>query len=185
MRWCRRWADYAARRRRRFRGVRRARGRRGQIAEIEITGIDAVFLEERFDVDHLRFDGVAQHLCLVGDGRAAKEDHAGQQRREHETDGGKPQRMRKLRHAAEQVGHGVERDAEQHAREDQKQRRGEIPGRDQQRRKCDGRRCRRPISPMRGRCGSEYDRQRKLPPVIPFRFAAVTLSSNGSGIKRP
>ena len=37
-----------------------------------------------------------------------------------------------LHHAAEQVGHGVERDAEQHAGKNQEQRRGEMPGEQQQ-----------------------------------------------------
>ena len=124
--------------RRRFRG-RRARGRRIQIADIEIAGIDAVLLEERLDVHHLRFDGAAQRLGLLGNGGAAEEDHAGQQRRQQQTNRGKPQRMRKFCHAADLVGHRIECDAEQHACEDQKQRRGEIPGCDQQR--CEIRRC--------------------------------------------
>ena len=64
--------------------------------------------------------------------------------------------------AAEHVGHGVERDAEQHAGKDQEQGRGEMPGEQQQRgeqRRC---RCRRPISPTPGRCGPEDDRQPNL-----------------------
>ena len=59
-------------------------------------------------------------------------------------------------------GHGVERDAEQHAGEDQEQRRGEIPGEQQQRGEQRRRRCRRPISPMPDRCGPEDDRRPKL-----------------------
>ena len=43
-----------------------------------------------------------------------------------------PQRVRQLDDAAEQVGHGVEGDAEQHAGKDQEQRRGEVPGEQQQ-----------------------------------------------------
>jgi hypothetical protein len=44
--------------------------------------------------------------------------------------------MRQLDNAAEPVGHGVERDAKQHSGKDQKQGRGEMPGEQQQRCKC-------------------------------------------------
>jgi len=85
----------------------------------------------------LRFDRIAQHRCLLRDGGAAEENHAGQQPREHQADNCQPQRMRQAGNVAEQFGHGVERDAEQHSREDQKQRRGEVPGKQQQGCKCD------------------------------------------------
>ena len=108
-----------------------------RVAEFEIAGVDAVPLQELLDGDQLRLDGVAQHGGLLRDGGAAEEDHAGQQRREHQADDGQPQRVRQLDHAAEHIGHGVERDAQQHAGEDQEQRRGEIPGEQQQRGKAD------------------------------------------------
>ena len=110
--------------------------RRG-LAEIEIAGVDAVSLEESFDVDQLRFDRVAQRGGLLRDRGAAEEDHARQQASEHQADDRQPQRMRQPDDAAEQIGHGVERDAEQHAGKDQKQRRGEIPGEQQQRGESD------------------------------------------------
>ena len=112
---------------------RRIRRLRGGIAEVEIAGVDAVLLEEGFDVDELRLDRVAQHGGLLRDGGAAEKDHARQQAGEHQADDRQPQRMRQPDDAAEQFGHGVERDAEQHAGEDQEQRRGEIPGEQQQR----------------------------------------------------
>ena len=96
-----------------------------------------LLLQEGFDVDELRLDGVAQHRGLLRDGGAAEKHHARQQARQHQADDREPQRMRQPDHAAEQVGHGIERDAEQHAGEDQEQRRGEIPGEQQQRRKRD------------------------------------------------
>ena len=67
-----------------------------------------------------------------------------------------------LHQAAEQVGHGVEGDAEQHAGKDQEQGRGEIPGEQRAARRTARRRCRRPISPTPDRCGPEGDRQPDL-----------------------
>ena len=118
----------------RWRGRRRpaSDGAAFRLAEIEEAGIDAVLLQEGFDVDELRFDRVAQHRGLLGDGGAAEEDDTRQHRRQRQADDGQPQRMRQLHHAAEQVGHGVEGDAEQHAGKDQEQRRGESPGEQQQ-----------------------------------------------------
>ena len=133
------------------------------IAEIEIAGVDPVLLKEGLDADQLRFDRIAQHGGLLRDGAAAEEDHARQQAGEHQTDDRQPQRMRQPDDATEQLGHGVERDTEQHSGKDQKQRRGEIPGEQQQR--CEQRRCRcrRPISPKPDRCGLSDDRQSKVP----------------------
>jgi len=67
------------------------------------------------------------------DGGAAEKNHPRQQACEHQTDDRQPQRMRQFDDAAEQIGHGVERDTQQHSGKDQKQRRGEIPGEQQQR----------------------------------------------------
>src|ERR1700722_15607098 len=108
------------------------------VAEIEIAGVDPVLLEEGLDADQLRFDRIAQHGCLLCDGSAAEEDHARQQAREHQTDDRQPQRMSQPDDATEQLGHGIERDTEQHSGKDQKQRRGEIPGEQHQRCKQHG-----------------------------------------------
>ena len=75
---------------------------------------------------------VAQHRRLLGDGGAAEEDDARQHAREHQADDRQPQRMRQPDDAPEQVAHGVEGDAEQHAGKNQKQGRGEMPGEQQQ-----------------------------------------------------
>jgi len=74
---------------------------------------------------------------LLHDGGATEKDHARQQAGEHQADNRQPQRMRQSDQAAEHIGHGVERDTEQHSGKDQKQRRGEIPGENQQSGKCD------------------------------------------------
>ena len=110
-----------------------ADGASAWVAEIEIAGIDPVLLQECLDGDELRFDRVAQHGRLLRDGGAAEEDDARQHRREREADDHQPQRMRQPDQAAEQIGHGVQRDPEQHSREDQEQRGGERPGEHQQR----------------------------------------------------
>ena len=68
---------------------------------------------------------------------AAEEDDARQHARHRQAHDGQPQRMREADDTPEQVAHGVERHAEQHAGKNQKQRRGEIPGEQQQRDKQD------------------------------------------------
>jgi hypothetical protein len=85
----------------------------------------------------LRLDRVAERRGLLHDSGPAEEDRARQQTRERQTDNGQPQRMRQPDNAAEPVGRGVERDAKQHSGKDQKQGCGEMPGEQQQGRKCD------------------------------------------------
>src|SRR5579872_2102151 len=99
-----------------------------RIGEIEIAGVDAVAVEEGFHSDELRLDRIAQRGCLLRNGRAAEKNHTGEQSGKHNTDDGKPQPVWCRKDAAEQVGEGVERHAEQHAGKDQKQRRSERPG---------------------------------------------------------
>ena len=87
----------------------------------KIAGVDAVLVEEGFDVDELRLDGVAEHRGLLGDGGAAEKGTPDEQRRQR-----RGRRSPAAPHAAADkrgraVGHGVERDAEQHAGEDQEQ----------------------------------------------------------------
>src|SRR5690348_10192873 len=93
-----------------------------RIGEIEIAGVDAVAVEEGFHSDELRLDRIAQR------GRLLRNGHAAEQSGKHNTDDGKPQPVWCRKDAAEQVGEGVERYAEQHAGKDQKQRRSERPG---------------------------------------------------------
>ena len=100
--------------------------------EVEIAGVDAVFLQERFDVHQLRLDRVAERAGLLGDGGAAEDHDTGQDSRQRHAHDGEPQRVRQLGGPAEQVGHGVEGDTEQHAGKDQEQRRREGPGEQQQ-----------------------------------------------------
>ena len=102
--------------------------RRRQAAEIEEAGVDAVPFQKALDVDQLRFERVAQRRGLLRDRGAAEEDDARQHACDHQADHRQPQRMRQPHDAPEQIAHGVEGDAEQHAGKYQKQRRGEIPG---------------------------------------------------------
>jgi len=102
-----------------------------RLPKIEQAGVDAVSLQETLDADKLRLERVAQHGGLLGDGGAAEEYDAGQHARYRQAHDGQPQRMQEADATSEQVAHGVERHAEQHAGEDQKLCRGEIPGEQQ------------------------------------------------------
>src|ERR1700676_3710675 len=89
-------------------------------AKSKIAGIEAISVKESFDVGQLRLDRAAQYGCLLRDGGAAEEDHAGQQPSEYQTDNRQPQRMRQPDDAAKLIGQGVERHTEQDSGEDQK-----------------------------------------------------------------
>ncbi|MEY9709371.1 hypothetical protein ABIF03_001513 [Bradyrhizobium elkanii] len=104
----------------------------GGIGEIEIAGVDPVLFEEVLDAAELRFNRVAQHRGLLRDRGAAEEHDAGQQPGHRQADDRKPQRVGQLGQPAEQGGHGIEGDPEQHAREQQEQGGGEMPGEGQQ-----------------------------------------------------
>jgi hypothetical protein len=159
------------------------RRRRGRIAEVEIAGIDPVPLEQCLDADQLRFDRIAQRGGLLRDGGAAKEDHARQKAGEHQTDNGEAQPMRQPDDMAEHRGHGVESDTKQHAGEDQKQGRGEIPGEHQQRCKCDDADAADRYRPCEITAGGKTILSRACHLVSFLDQFANTVSSNAPGIK--
>jgi hypothetical protein len=109
-----------------------------QAAKLQIAGVDASLLKEGFDIAELGFDGVAQRSCLPCNRGAAEDNGAGQCRCKRKARHREAQQLRQLDEAVKQLRHGVEGGAQQHARKNQEQCRGEDPDEGQQRCKQHG-----------------------------------------------